>query len=158
MSGATLTEPCRLWHGARSGAGYGERTVGSLRDGTRRVRAVHRLAWEEAHGPVPAGMFVCHHCDVRHCYEITHLFIGTARDNVHDAMAKGRLVAPPHNAGLTDEQVIEIRATVKLNPTGIHGGQIGHAAQHYGVHPKTIRDVVKGRRYCRPDGQPRKAR
>jgi hypothetical protein len=33
---------------------------------------------------------VLHHCDVRDCYEITHLFTGTQADNIHDMWAKGR--------------------------------------------------------------------
>lgn len=33
---------------------------------------------------------VCHHCDVKCCVNPDHLFVGTHRDNVVDAIAKGK--------------------------------------------------------------------
>lgn len=36
------------------------------------------------------GEFACHHCDNPPCANPDHLFAGTARDNVLDAVAKGR--------------------------------------------------------------------
>jgi hypothetical protein len=74
---------CWLWaKGARNG--YGALAV----DG--RVRDVHRLAWELVHGSVPAGMFICHRCDVPLCCNPDHLFAGTPADNAHDRDRKGR--------------------------------------------------------------------
>jgi len=63
----------------------------------------HRLAWEEAKGPIPDGLFVLHRCDVRGCINVDHLFLGTAKDNTHDMMAKGRarFVGGLHNARKT---------------------------------------------------------
>lgn len=70
---------CWLWEGADS-KGYG----------SHRHRLVHRLAWEEANGPIPTGLFVCHHCDVKLCCNPQHLFLGTAKDNAQDHYDKGR--------------------------------------------------------------------
>lgn len=52
----------------------------------------HRYSWELKNGPIPKGMYVCHHCDVTLCVNPDHLFIGTAKDNVQDAIRKGRMI------------------------------------------------------------------
>jgi hypothetical protein len=138
-----MDTPCKIWPGAKSASGYG-----AIRRGGHTLR-VHRVAWEEAYGPIPDGMLVCHHCDTPACYELTHLFLGTQSDNMRDCFAKGRgrsnLPAHPrHSHKLTPDQVREIRATVRPNPVGVAGG-IGAAARRYGVDAETVRDIVKGR-------------
>lgn len=84
-----LPEPnsgCWLWTGRYARNGYG--TYGGGRSGER--ISAHRLAWQEANGPVPDGLQVLHRCDVRGCVNVDHLFLGTAKDNTRDMMAKGR--------------------------------------------------------------------
>jgi len=53
----------------------------------------HRVTWEIVNGPIPDGLLVLHHCDNPPCTNPIHLFLGTIKDNSHDAMHKGRL---PH--------------------------------------------------------------
>lgn len=48
------------------------------------------MAWEHYVGPIPDGVDVLHHCDNPPCVRPDHLFLGTARDNVGDMLAKGR--------------------------------------------------------------------
>jgi hypothetical protein len=75
---------CREWSGSRDPRGYG-------RVGWRgKVVLTHRLAWELAHGAIPSGLLVLHHCDNPPCCEPSHLFIGTQSDNIQDMLAKGR--------------------------------------------------------------------
>lgn len=52
--------------------------------------AAHRVAYEDAVGPIPAGMYVLHTCDNRPCCNPAHLWIGTQGDNLRDMWAKGR--------------------------------------------------------------------
>jgi hypothetical protein len=78
------TDGCWLWRGARHHTGYGVIGV------DRRQRRAHRVAYEMAHGPIPAGAVVCHSCDTPPCVNPSHLFVGTVADNNRDMMAKGR--------------------------------------------------------------------
>ncbi len=78
---------CLLWVGALDRGGYGVIRIGGRRGNTLKA---HRVAWTEANGPIPAGLFVCHSCDVRNCIEPAHLWLGTQADNNRDMFAKGR--------------------------------------------------------------------
>ena len=81
-----MTE-CRVWTGARSKGGYGQK----WRDG--KVRYMHRWVWEQFNGPIPPGMVLLHLCDNPPCYRLDHLHLGSQHDNINDAKVKGRLWA-----------------------------------------------------------------
>lgn len=88
---------CWLWTGAPNSAGYG--MVGEGPAGADRKILAHRLAWEIHFGPIPEGMFVCHHCDTPLCVRPDHLFLGTHTDNMRDMAAKGRQRRQPFAPG-----------------------------------------------------------
>lgn len=54
-------------------------------------RSVHRVAWELANGPIPAGLVIRHKCDNPPCVNVDHLELGTVADNVRDRDQRGRL-------------------------------------------------------------------
>lgn len=116
---------CWLWKGCTQ-KGYGIFKVNN------KHYRVHRFMWEITHGPIKNGLYVCHKCDVRNCINPSHLFLGTAEDNLKDCMSKGRFrvasgkyhgtktrperVARGSSHGiskLTEEQVINIRKLYK---------------------------------------------
>jgi hypothetical protein len=75
---------CWNWKGSTA-VGYGQ-----FWDGNKLVRS-HRFAWEQTNGEIPIGFVVCHSCDNRKCCNPDHLFIGTQKDNIQDAIKKGRI-------------------------------------------------------------------
>jgi len=75
---------CIGFLGAHTKDGYAERRI----DG--KVTLLHRWTWEQAHGPIPAGMEVMHSCDNPGCIRLGHLSLGTHADNMRDMVAKGR--------------------------------------------------------------------
>jgi hypothetical protein len=83
---------CWEWTGTVLNTGYGQ--LGFFRNGKRTNHAAHRLSYEINKGPIPRGLFVCHHCDNPRCVRPEHLFLGTAKDNSQDMVAKGRAARP----------------------------------------------------------------
>lgn len=88
------SETCWLWMANRN-RGYGRAKL------RRRSIFAHRVAWVIAHGPIPDGLCVLHHCDNPPCVRPDHLWLGTDLDNQRDRWAKGR--------GITPEQFAAIR-------------------------------------------------
>ena len=62
----------------------------TISPGVYRVFKAHRLAYEEAYGPIPEGMSILHMCDNRKCINPEHLVAGTRAQNQADMQAKGR--------------------------------------------------------------------
>lgn len=78
---------CWEWQGDLHPNGYAYTTYYE----TNRREHVHRVSYRIFKGDVPEGLYVCHHCDNRKCISPDHLFIGTAKENMQDALKKGRL-------------------------------------------------------------------
>lgn len=110
---------CMIWTGSVLRTGYGQvkwQGKGYL---------AHRLAAYlagilptlEKGKPGPGLTLVCHSCDVRLCCNPEHLWLGSAKENIQDAAAKGRMRGRPgeehHNAKLKLEDVAEIRWLAK---------------------------------------------
>ena len=103
---------CWEWQAYRLPTGYGWFNL----DG-KPVQA-SRVAYMLAVGEIPEGMSVCHRCDNPACCRPDHLFLGTHRENMRDALRKGRLVTPTNPPGerhpkakLTEDQVRFIRSS-----------------------------------------------
>lgn len=82
---------CWEWQGTIKPNGYGIISKGG--DSSKcGVFHAHHVAYEISNGidAIPAGMVVMHKCDNRKCVNPSHLAIGTAKDNVHDCIRKGR--------------------------------------------------------------------
>ena len=125
-------EDCWEWTSSKDKDGYGD-----FRN-NRKERKVHRFSWFLHYGEIPEGLLVCHHCDNPSCVNPTHLFMGTQKDNIQDALAKGRLKSPglkgeAHGrAKLTEEQVLSIRTS---------GRSEADLARKYNVDRKAIWNI-----------------
>lgn len=134
---------CWLWTGGTNPKGYGKIKING------KWQLAHRVAYELQVGPIPPGLFACHHCDTPLCVRPEHLFLGTPRDNAHDMMAKGRhaFVAGSNNpnARLTQQQVDEMRRLRKTgNYTFIQLGAM------YGVSASTVGRIFRGNLWLEP--------
>lgn len=133
---------CAVWTGGTTGFGYG---VFAIREFD--LIPAHRYAWQRVNGPIPDKLLVLHKCDNPPCVRVSHLFLGTAKDNTDDMWAKGRgsYQGGPHGeaaglAKLTAEIVRDIRR--RYASGGI--SSIALAAE-YGVTSGAILAVVHRR-------------
>jgi hypothetical protein len=145
-SKAVRSEGCWEWSAARSHYGYGKLTY------LGRSRIAHRMAWEFAFGPIPAGLFVLHHCDNPPCVRPDHLFLGTQADNIRDKISKGR------GRGPTLARVGEANGRAKLNSEQVRTIRERYAAggisqrllgREYGLSQQTISYVVRADTWTR---------
>jgi hypothetical protein len=86
MEHVDKTDGCWNWNGAMISKG----TYGSFSYRTKRMLA-HRASWLIHVGGINDGLFVLHTCDNPRCVNPEHLFLGTQKENMRDAVKKGRL-------------------------------------------------------------------
>lgn len=146
------TDGCWLWTAGKFRFGHG-----AFQFNGRTCKA-HRIAYELAYGPIPAGMLVCHQCDNPSCVRPDHLWLGTIKDNNNDRHTKGRTRPPLHpnrggyklppgahvgernpRARLTEQQVAKIRQRYISEP--ITRQQL---ANEYSVSVHTIKHITRG--------------
>ncbi|MHB8409861.1 MAG: HNH endonuclease signature motif containing protein [Acidiferrobacterales bacterium] len=147
----TTASGCIEWTGFLDRHGYGVCTRRRL---APRPLFVHRLAWMTAHGTIPPGMCVCHHCDNPRCINTEHLFLGSVGDNNLDRDLKGRTAKGDHCAPerrargerhgrsrLSAAAVADIKRDLRS------GIPITTLARANGVCPGTIGHIAAGRHW-----------
>lgn len=82
---------CLLWPGSVDRGGYG------LINYERRTQKVHIVSYRVFVGPIPKGLQVQHSCNIRRCYEPTHLSVGTGKQNIEYAVSLGRMASGARN-------------------------------------------------------------
>jgi len=131
-------DECWPWKGSFTGLGYGQLKIRGKRWGA------HRVSWRLAHGPIPKGSCVCHHCDNPPCVNPAHLFIGTHKDNSQDMVAKGRHY---HPSSMSLHQVRLLRV---LYHTGLYTQ--AELACRFSLAQPTISAVTRGLLYAYAGG------
>jgi ribosome-binding protein aMBF1 (putative translation factor) len=86
---------------------------------------------------------VCHTCDVRHCFNPRHLWLGTQSENIVDGFRKGRMDRGEHhkNAKLSEKNVIAI---LRALDRGVNQTKL---AARYSVAGSVISRIKTGTRW-----------
>lgn len=140
-------DECWPWTAAPDKDGYGIFWSGERYPHNNRPKMVKatRFGWQRLHGPIPAGLLVCHTCDNPPCQNPAHWFLDDNAGNMADMAGKGR--ARPkrgeahYKAVLTDAQIAEARAKY----TGGYGEQTA-LAKEYGVSRRSMARFLRGER------------
>lgn len=97
-----ISTGCWEWQGALDKDGYGVFTYAG------KTLKAHRAALILGNVELKPGYYACHHCDNPRCVRLSHLYAGTPKQNVSDAIKRGRMKLMKA-AKLTEKQVIAIR-------------------------------------------------
>ena len=129
-----LENGCWNWTKAKSHNGYGRVTVKG------KTRRAHRVALSMSKGKIPDGKMVCHSCDNPSGINPSHLFLGTALDNVRDKISKGRMkTGEDHGKSkLSESQVLEILKDSRYQYL---------IAKDYGLAQSTVQRIKSGRHW-----------
>lgn len=141
---------CWIWIGGLTHQGYGAFWANG------KTLPAHRYLFVRKRGELAVDQLVCHRCDNPKCVRLSHLFVGSQRDNIHDAISKQRfdpqrITRTPHVIGehhpqskLTEEQVREIRARYQRGRAGESSPvSLRGLAREYGVSKFAIQYVLK---------------
>lgn len=128
---------CWVWAGISGKTRYGRFKLDGTSNGVLQM-GPHRYSWMIHYGPILDGLAVCHKCDNPKCVNPEHLFLGTQKDNLQDAIQKGRTLKGSLNSNsrLTEGMVLEIRSSRDL---------LRILAKKYGVTMACISAIQKRR-------------
>lgn len=124
---------CWLWTGATTRRGYG-----CIKSGEK-IRAAHRVAYEQWVGEIGEGLLLMHSCDDRRCVNPDHLTPGTQLQNMHDMWSKGRGAKGEKN-GNSKLTSFGVRYVFDMIAAGKNYAQI---ARHLDVSKTTISRIAR---------------
>lgn len=82
------SDGCWEWSGSvNPRTGYGQ--LSHWEGGKRVLLTAHRVSFQAMRGDIHDGLHVLHKCDNKCCFNPSHLFLGTNKDNVDDFDSKG---------------------------------------------------------------------
>ena len=138
------TGSCHIWTGKVERSGYGRVSWHGKK------RLAHRVAAYLCGliDTLDAPDRILHSCDNRLCCNPAHLSIGSQRDNMRDAVSKGRMKIPDNrgtrsgNAKLSEADISAIKHSYAIG-----GESQKNIGAQYGVSQMVISRVVRGVSY-----------
>jgi len=133
---------CVVWTAGTRRDGYGVFSLGG------RMRAAHRVAWELTHGDIPeegSGHHGCvvHTCDNRLCVNPEHLRLGTQKENMHDAIEKGRFAFNRPQGEKHHATPLTVKDVQTIRVAAAEGTSQAALARRYGVSPPALSKIVR---------------
>ena len=142
--------PCSVQRGVLNGWAEKTGTGTGVTCAFGRSWRANRLFFFLWKGNIPSGQLVCHTCDNPKCVLPSHLFLGSAKDNIDDCRKKGRLTGPRGEMNgqhkLSESEVRGIRRRYKWRDRS--GNNMYDLAREFGVHPVTVWDVIHRRKWA----------
>jgi hypothetical protein len=147
---------CWNWIGYLDRHGYGK--FSTVISGRVRTLRPHRHAWLLVHGEIlTPTIFLLHLCDNPRCCNPDHLKPGTQKENIRDAIEKGRFRIPESPRLRGEGQVSAILREADISFIRAHGrGRLSQQtlAVAFGVSINTIRAVVYRRTWAHVPDRP----
>lgn len=142
--------PCWIWTAGKFPNGYGQFHF----DGGPKY--AHRISYEIHFGPIPKWLRSCHHCDNRSCVRGSHLFSGTQKQNIQDAVSKGRMAHGDTHMSITHPERLrrgsenaaskltehQVKQIWQMICDGLHDRKI---AATYGINRITVQAIANRR-------------
>ena len=134
LSKRNIVNECWEWLGQLDNKGYGRRTF--TIDGKKRKTPVHQISYRLWKGDIEKGLFVCHTCDNRKCFNPEHLWIGTQKDNLQDMKIKGRGV--DHKGEKHPQSKLKEKDVLDIRRMRLEGKKLSELADIFKVNLVTI--------------------
>ena len=100
---------------------------------------IHRVSYILKHGMIPEGLYVCHKCNNKKCFNPFHIYAGTAKDNHNDFKRQPNyrdiLVKSSKTRKRNEEERMQKCEAEFLS--------VEDVADIFEVHPHTIRRAIK---------------
>lgn len=142
-------DACHIWTRATDkNTGYGQFNLSG------KCRGAHVIALEMKLGrALLPGFQALHTCDNRPCVNGEHLYEGTQRQNIHDAINRGRFSPPPRNGtnppvhyGAANRHAVMTEDSVRaLRTARAEGLTYAQLAVRWGISKATVAQIVTRR-------------
>ena len=137
-------EDCWNWNAAVSeSTGYGKFRY------KNKAYDAHRFVYQMLYGEINnSKLLVCHKCNNRLCVNPNHLYLGTAKDNVHDMIRAGNMFSVQScahvvgskcsSAKLNEQLVLEMRKRYEEKDYK----KVKDLYDEYGISKSTFRSII----------------